>query len=499
MSDKRYVQKQYLSTTDSLRKSFAASVSSMYDYYPFGMPMLERSTSDTGTQTAYVSQVVYSPQYTTVNNAMAGASILTMGTMAQPTVNAIVNYYGYNASISKVLTNLVPHMPVTMTINLLYADKTLYIAVAEASATNTGSYTNLLYSANMGTGTYMFSFVPTQSNVELKIDYPYFNTKPMLCFTLDSVNYKQQTGNGTSTQLVQISNKLKGGYRFGYNGQEKVDEIAGEGNEIEFKYRLYDPRIGKFKSADPLHKSYPWNSDYAFAENRVIDGIDLEGLEFYYAADGTVLRKNGDNIQVMLVNNDFVSKTAYASIEQLNKNSTNIGMTNYELNARAFLTMIRKGEGTLGLNGYKAQFAGKQFNDFSDHPNLVVNSGKYSSSASGAYQVLSKTWNSKAGENAKKGLGIKDFSPESQDKFGLWLISNRNALGDVIDGNVRGAIGKTNKEWASLPGSPYGQPTQTLEGALQNFKGAVSKELNGKSEIATPKGDLEKTIKTLKK
>jgi RHS repeat-associated protein len=313
------------------------------------------------------------------------------------------------------------------------------------------------------------------------------------------VSYTQQTGNGTSTQLVQISNKLKGGYRFGYNGQEKDNEVAGEGNEIEFKYRLYDPRIGKFKSADPLHKSYPWNSDYAFAENRVIDGIDLEGLEFYYAADGTVLRKNGDNIQVMLVNNDFVSKTAYASIEQLNKNSTNIGMTNYELNARAFLTMIRKGEGTLGFNGYKAQFAGKQFNDFSDHPNLVVNSGKYSSSASGAYQVLSKTWNSKAGENAKKGLGIKDFSPESQDKFGLWLISNRNALGDVIDGNVRGAIGKTNKEWASLPGSPYGQPTQTLEGALQNFKGAVSKELNGKSEIATPKGDLEKTIKTLKK
>jgi len=62
LSDKRYVKKQYLSATDSLRKSFAASVSSMYDYYPFGMPMMERSTSDTGTQTAYVSQVVYSPR-----------------------------------------------------------------------------------------------------------------------------------------------------------------------------------------------------------------------------------------------------------------------------------------------------------------------------------------------------------------------------------------------------------------------------------------------------
>jgi RHS repeat-associated protein len=164
-----------------------------------------------------------------------------------------------------------------MTINLLYADKTLYIAVAEASATNTGSYTNLLYSANMGTGTYMFSFVPTQSNVELKIDYPYFNTKPMLCFTLDSVNYKQQTGNGTSTQLVQISNKLKGGYRFGYNGQEKVDEIAGAGNSYTTEWRQYDPRLGRWLSPDPLVSKFPGWSPYVFAFDNPIWFNDPDG------------------------------------------------------------------------------------------------------------------------------------------------------------------------------------------------------------------------------
>ncbi len=31
---------------------------------------------------------------------------------------------------------------------------------------------------------------------------------------------------------------------------------------------------------DPLAKKYPWNSSYAFSENRVIDGVELEGLEF---------------------------------------------------------------------------------------------------------------------------------------------------------------------------------------------------------------------------
>lgn len=48
---------------------------------------------------------------------------------------------------------------------------------------------------------------------------------------------------------------------------------------MSFKYRIYDPRIGKFLSVDPLFREYPWNSPYAFAENDVIRSIDLEGLE----------------------------------------------------------------------------------------------------------------------------------------------------------------------------------------------------------------------------
>jgi len=72
-----------------------------------------------------------------------------------------------------------------------------------------------------------------------------------------------------------------GGYRVGYQGQEKDDEIFGStGLFINFKYRGYDSRIGRFWSVDPLFRKYPHNSTYAFAENRVIDGIELEGLEW---------------------------------------------------------------------------------------------------------------------------------------------------------------------------------------------------------------------------
>ena len=81
--------------------------------------------------------------------------------------------------------------------------------------------------------------------------------------------------------------------RFGFNGQEKDNEVAGVGVTTEFRYRSYDARIGRFKSMDPLFASYPWNSTYAFAENRVIDGVDLEGLEYAWAMDKLADKMSG--------------------------------------------------------------------------------------------------------------------------------------------------------------------------------------------------------------
>jgi hypothetical protein len=70
-------------------------------------------------------------------------------------------------------------------------------------------------------------------------------------------------------------------YRYAFQAQEKDDEIKGEGNSINYTYRMHDTRLGRFFAVDPLHKEFPWNSCYAFSENRVIDAIELEGLEAY--------------------------------------------------------------------------------------------------------------------------------------------------------------------------------------------------------------------------
>ena len=71
-----------------------------------------------------------------------------------------------------------------------------------------------------------------------------------------------------------------GGYRYFFNGQEADNEVLGEGALHAFEYRMHDTRIGRFWSVDPLAGKFPWNSAYAFAENRVVDGRELEGLEW---------------------------------------------------------------------------------------------------------------------------------------------------------------------------------------------------------------------------
>src|SRR5690554_884156 len=74
-------------------------------------------------------------------------------------------------------------------------------------------------------------------------------------------------------------NGSTGDYRYGFQGQEKDDEVKGEGNSINYSFRMHDPRVGRFLSIDPKFKKFPYYSPYQFSSNSVIVAIELEGLE----------------------------------------------------------------------------------------------------------------------------------------------------------------------------------------------------------------------------
>ncbi|OWP87001.1 hypothetical protein BWK60_05875 [Flavobacterium covae] len=70
-------------------------------------------------------------------------------------------------------------------------------------------------------------------------------------------------------------------YIYGFNGKEKDDQIKGEGLQYDYGFRIYDPRIAKFLSQDPLLSSFPWWTPYQFAGNTPIQAVDLDGKEVY--------------------------------------------------------------------------------------------------------------------------------------------------------------------------------------------------------------------------
>jgi RHS repeat-associated protein len=64
-------------------------------------------------------------------------------------------------------------------------------------------------------------------------------------------------------------------YRYGFNGKEDDDEWSKQ----DYGFRIYDGRIGRFLSVDPLTKDFPWYTPYQYAGNSPIYAIDLDGLE----------------------------------------------------------------------------------------------------------------------------------------------------------------------------------------------------------------------------
>lgn len=93
--------------------------------------------------------------------------------------------------------------------------------------------------------------------------------------------------------------------------------------------------------------------------------------------------------------------------------------------------------------------------DFSRHPEILVqvNNRGLNSTAAGRYQILAGTW---------QALVMPDFSPSSQDLAAMTLMSRRGMIKPLLAGNFEEAVRKGNKEWASLPGSPYGQGTKRM-------------------------------------
>lgn len=156
------------------------------------------------------------------------------------------------------------------------SDRKLAKDVSGYTSSATGNYAynailNAYYTVTPGTGTHN----RVSATSDLKADG----------YTADVLTYGDYYAFGGTMPGRTFTGSVK--YRYGFNNQETDPEYMN--GAVSFEYRVHDPRIGRFLSVDPLSAEYPWNSTYAFAENRPIEGIDLEGAEFLPAGAASLM------------------------------------------------------------------------------------------------------------------------------------------------------------------------------------------------------------------
>lgn len=167
----------------------------------------------------------------------------------------------------------------------------------------------------------------------------------------------------------------------------------------------------------------------------------------------------------------------------------NTAMPSREQNLSAFLAMIRVAE-TGFKNGderqYRTLFGSTPtspilFSGFADHPRIAKpftnNLGqRLYTTAAGAYQAfaISKTPTGMTKVNTwdvvKKRLGLPDFSPASQDKFAIYLIKEKGAYEDILQGRFFVAVQKLSSTWRSLPGGGSDQPAKKPSDLLAMYQ-----------------------------
>jgi len=130
-------------------------------------------------------------------------------------------------------------------------------------------------------------------------------------------------------------------------------------------------------------------------------------------------------------------------------------------NVRAILDTIGAAEGAK----YNTLYGGGTFAGYSKHPNQKITRWGITSTAAGKYQFLFRTWS-----EVSKILGLKDFSPNSQDIAAVYLLDRRKSLDRIMRGDIAGALDRLSYEWASLPPARYNQNTRTKKWILDKFK-----------------------------
>ncbi|WP_421977669.1 DUF6443 domain-containing protein [Roseivirga seohaensis] len=209
-------------------------------------------------------------------SAFGGSASSALGTESR----SIYEFFNTNAALAYVGTNGSSSKPRAY-LNVLIFDQDFKPVSGQSGFLQTdqaSGYKTLNISKSIGQGGYVYVYLSNEGQTGFGFDV-YFDDLSITHTKGAILQEDHYYPFGLSINALSSRAPLSKPNKYNtFQGQERTEDF--DLGWYQFKWRNHDPTIGRFFNVDPLATEYTHNSPYAFSENRVINGVELEGLEW---------------------------------------------------------------------------------------------------------------------------------------------------------------------------------------------------------------------------
>jgi RHS repeat-associated protein len=207
---------------------------------------------------------------------------------------------------------------------------------------------------------------------------------------------------GSAISEMQFKSDTGGSYRYGFNGEELMNELSGDGMAYDLGERFYDGRLGKMFSLDPLSAQYPWQSPYAYCYNNPIWILDVKGM-----GGGVELETTPGHGDIRRVNGAIEMYDANVVIKNPDGTETKGAWSQPSDNMKLYISNRYSKSSLFGIDDGK---------DFTSTLSLIVDQTIYLYSSEGVTEVQTNKFTSFAQEILLYNNILVDFKFISKDE-----------------------------------------------------------------------------------
>ena len=280
-SDRKLIQQEHTYNNESVTH-YLPDVRTYTDYYPYGMPMPERNDG----QQEPCERIQLNDLKILTNADRPWRDFRTKNSATRRLEGSSIWLISYNVEYENGTPGGISSIPFDLLADRLYTLELVLSSTCDFKldiyfTPNGASNNTLIYSVfPVPAGGINFSYTPTEDG---KLFYEIFLTdaNSLNACHLGIVKNRLSTqttkwitdcGNGGATQNTE-------GYRYGFGGHEKVDEVIGTGKTVDMGDRWLDVRLGRTPKMDAKANKYPSLSPYSYAANSPLIFIDPDGKD----------------------------------------------------------------------------------------------------------------------------------------------------------------------------------------------------------------------------